>query len=99
MPSLVSKIGLCLAFLTCCVWYAQSHFYRDPGSVFFDKTRAYKEKYSLHRQEETVDLINQYASSTGSQGQRPGKAGDNPSLCVALMSVKRKNTQYLEVRS
>ncbi|KAG6011797.1 hypothetical protein E4U43_008125 [Claviceps pusilla] len=34
--------------------YARTHFYRDPGSRFFDQSRAYEQKYSQHRQTETT---------------------------------------------
>lgn len=95
MLSLVRKISACFAFIICYIWYARCHFYRDPGSAFFDKARAYEEKYTLHRKAQTRSLIDFYQSSRAQQGLE--NAGGNASLCVALTSVKRESTQYLEV--
>lgn len=93
MPSLVRKIAACLSLIACYIWYARSHFYRDPGSVFFDSARAYEEKYSHYRKTEARDFIELY----GSGEVKLEKAGDNATLCMGLSSVKREKTQYLEV--
>nr|RBQ93836.1 hypothetical protein FVER53263_20199 [Fusarium verticillioides] len=92
MLSLLVKATTCIALLLCLTWYGQTHFYRDPGSVFFDKARAYETRYSEHRKAEVEMLIDSYPDL-----KRPalGKARDeNKLLCVALSSVKRE-TQYL----
>lgn len=94
MLSLLVKATTCIALLLCLTWYGQTHFYRDPGSVFFDKARAYETRYSEHRKAEVEKLINSYPEL-----KKPalGKAQNgNKLLCVALSSVKRE-TQYLPV--
>jgi hypothetical protein len=94
MLSLLVKSATCIALLLCLTWYGQTHFYRDPGSVFFDKARAYETQYSEHREAEVEKLINSYP---GPKKPALGKARDgNKLLCVALSSVKRE-TQYLPV--
>ncbi|KAJ3461093.1 hypothetical protein MRS44_011960 [Fusarium solani] len=52
MPTLAFKAATCFAFLLCMVCFGRLHFYRDPGSVFFDKERAYETHYSAHRRVE-----------------------------------------------
>ncbi|KAL7766580.1 hypothetical protein ACKLNR_004496 [Fusarium oxysporum f. sp. zingiberi] len=92
MLSLLVKATTCIALLLCLTWYGQTHFYRDPGSVFFDKARAYETRYSEHRKAQVEKLINSYPEL-----KKPalGKARNgNKLLCVALSSVKRE-TQYL----
>lgn len=91
MNSLLKRLGACLALILCAVWYARSHTYRDPGSAFFDSTRAYDRRYSAYRLAETQNFIDSRAHQT------LGKAGQNATMCVALTSVKRERTQYLEV--
>ncbi|KAL5603057.1 hypothetical protein FOBRF1_010590 [Fusarium oxysporum] len=92
MLSLLVKATTCIALLLCLTWYGQTHFYRDPGSVFFDKARAYETRYSEHRKAQVEKLIDSYPEL-----KKPalGKARNgNKLLCVALSSVKRE-TQYL----
>jgi hypothetical protein len=94
MKLLLHKTAACLVFISCLVLYAKSHFYRDPGSAFFDVHRAYEKKYSRHRQDEVQDWVNR-TTLNSKLGQTKG--GARASLCLALSSVKRKQTQYLEV--
>ncbi|RBA08831.1 hypothetical protein FPRO05_07111 [Fusarium proliferatum] len=92
MLSLLMKATTCIALLLCLTWYGQTHFYRDPGSVFFDKARAYETRYSEHRKAEVEKLINSYPEL-----KKPalGQARDGSKLlCIALSSVKRE-THYL----
>lgn len=91
----VWKLVGCLFFVFCAFWYARSHFYRDPGSAFFDRTRAYEKQYSLHRSAQVQRFIEARAGAHGNVLE--AKAGSNPSLCVTLNSVKREHTQYLDV--
>ena len=94
---LLKKISLCLVFIASAVWYAQANFYRDPGSAFFDETRAYQEKYSVFRREQTQRFID--GLNTPHSGIRlQEKTDQNASLCVALSSVSRgADNDYLEV--
>lgn len=97
MRFLVTKLAASLVFVLCAVWYAQAHFYRDPGSAFFDERRAYEQRYSSHRKAEVERFI-QSRATLARVPDAPAKAGDNASLCVAFSSVKRQHVQYLEVR-
>jgi hypothetical protein len=96
MYSLLYKTTACVAFLLCLVWYGQSHFYRDPGSVFFDKTRAYEAGYSAIRIAEAEQTI----GSLSAEGSPYSKnvLSRNKTLCLALNSVARQ-TQYLPVNT
>jgi hypothetical protein len=95
MRSLVLKVFACFLWIGCALWYARSHFYRDPGSAFFDKARAYEQRYSQHRKTEVGRYIDSF-NGPDSQIVQPG--GDpNASLCVSLSSVRRERAQYLEV--
>jgi hypothetical protein len=95
MRSLIVKVTACLLFIACALWYARSHFYRDPGSAFFDKARAYEQRYSQHRKTEVQRYIDSF-DVPGSQIVQP-EAGSNATLCVSLSSVRRERAQYLEV--
>lgn len=94
--SIARPLLACFVFILCAIWYGKTHFYRDPGSVFFNKERAYEQRYSQHRKIEVKQFLDSYASSGISDTQ--WKAGTNASLCVAFSSVKRQHTQYVEVR-
>lgn len=89
------KLLLSFAFLSCATWYAKAHFYRDPGSAFFDPARAYEQQYSLTRKAEIQQFI-ESQSSTIIPNQHAESKG--ATLCVGISSVKRTKEQYLEVR-
>ena len=94
MASLLRKVAACLTLLGLAFWYAKTHFYRDPGSAFFDRTRAYEQKYSQFRKAEVQKFISSYPD--GNTWSAEDVTGTNPSLCVAFSSVKRQHEQYLE---
>lgn len=99
-PTLVVKAAACLGLLLCMAWFGRLHFYRDPGSVFFDKDRAYETHYSAHRRVEAQQFIDAYVNGTKSYVNGTSKFASNDpetnkTLCVALSSVKRQ-TQYLQ---
>lgn len=93
MQSLLRKIVACLAVIFLAIWYAKTHFYRDPGSAFFDRTRAYEQTYSRFRKTEVLHFIEE-----GTAQHLDGSAviSEHPSLCVAFSSVRRQHEQYLE---
>ncbi|KAF4971328.1 hypothetical protein FZEAL_9878 [Fusarium zealandicum] len=94
MSALAVKASSCLAFLLCMVCLGRLHFYRDPGSIFFDHKRAYETHYSLHRRAEAQEVISSYTNATNeSLAKSPGS---NKSLCIAISSVKRQ-TQYVQL--
>lgn len=90
MRSLLRRLALCLSCIALAIWYSHATFYRDPGSVFFDPKRAFEQKYSQYRKAEVQKFVD-----TGDG--IVGKAGKDASLCVALSSVRRQHSQYLEV--
>ncbi|KAL4727051.1 hypothetical protein ACLX1H_005951 [Fusarium chlamydosporum] len=94
MFSLLYKTTTCIAFLLFLTWYGQTHFYRDPGSVFFDKARAYQTTYSTIRRAEAEQTIG--SLSTGRSPETSDVPSRNKTLCVALNSVARQ-TQYLPI--
>ncbi|KAF4121895.1 integral membrane protein [Geosmithia morbida] len=94
ITSVIKKLAICLAIVLCAVWYASAHFYRDPGSAFFDSTRAFEYRYSAHRLSEIQPLMTD-DDATSHQGNFT-KAGVDPAICLVLTSVKRERTQYLE---
>jgi len=97
MRSLALKLSACCIFISCAYWYARSHFYRDPGSAFFDKSRAFDQRYSQYRKSEVASYIESFNGSASPDA--PLKAAADSSLCVALNSVRRDHAQYLEVRN
>ncbi|KID98656.1 integral membrane protein, partial [Metarhizium majus ARSEF 297] len=97
MWSVCRKLVASFALIYCAVWYAQTHFYRDPGSRFFDPSRAYEQKYSRHRRAEVQQFIEQYVYADAAQdAPTPGELGAGRSLCVTFTSVRRQRTQYVE---
>ncbi|KAK2803698.1 hypothetical protein FQN50_006916 [Emmonsiellopsis sp. PD_5] len=94
---------LVAAFLFIC--YGRTHFYRDPGSVFYDRSRAFERTYSLHREAEAKEYIRtlQAAEGVGSDGPTAAdlgaahvKAGVKPAICGIFSTVKREGEQYVE---
>lgn len=97
MISLLRKVGVCVLFILSLVWYGSTHFYRDPGSVFFDRTRAFEQRYSKHRKAESKTFIENFQSDAAAKyGAVGGRT--NATLCVTSSSVNRKGSSYLEVR-
>ncbi|KAL3466884.1 hypothetical protein BJX64DRAFT_249211 [Aspergillus heterothallicus] len=67
--------------------------YRDPTSFFFDADRAYERRYSLKRAGEA----NAFIASANTGGVRPPTRGpgEQPTLCVGIVSVRRRGDQYV----
>lgn len=70
--------------------YCKTHFFRDPGSAFFDESRAFTREYSAYREEQSIKFF-EGASDNAT------KAAKSPSLCAVFMSVKRTGKQPLDV--
>ncbi|KAB8227395.1 uncharacterized protein BDW43DRAFT_316871 [Aspergillus alliaceus] len=94
MPSLLLKLILCLFFISCTIWYGKTHFYRDPGSIFYDEAHAFEQRYSQHRRREVDAFIR--SQNTTSTLEPPLKSSPNPTLCLTYSSVRRQTTNYLE---
>ena len=92
------KLLLSLLFLTCAIWYAKTHFYRDPGSAFFDPSRAYEQRYSLTRKAEVQRFIESQSSTANNTPDSHAESSKGAALCVGISSVRRTEEQYLEVR-
>ncbi|OJD14587.1 hypothetical protein AJ78_05074 [Emergomyces pasteurianus Ep9510] len=90
----VRVILLTLFVLSLFIYYGKTHFYRDPGSIFYDPGRAFERTYSLHRESEAKEYIRTVAgrNETGSTF----KAGEKPVICGVFSTVKRKGVQYVE---
>ncbi|KAK5046183.1 hypothetical protein LTR84_008640 [Exophiala bonariae] len=88
LRALLSYVLLVSGFLL----YGQATFYRDPGSLFFDESRAFERQYSSYREREVRDYINDLDSTISTKSLR---AGLNPSVCASFLSVKRNGEQPL----
>jgi hypothetical protein len=83
--------------------YAASHFYRDPGSLFYDPSRAFEQSYSLHRETEALSFRNEafFSYSTNrTDSTAIWKAGKSPTICATVVTVARnahKKSHPLEV--
>jgi hypothetical protein len=84
--------------------YGTLHFYRDPGSVFFDPKRELEQHYSLRREIQSIAFKN--AAYLRLKTQRANsldpvwKTGPNATICGIFMTVKRdtgKNKNPIEV--
>jgi hypothetical protein len=95
MPSIISTLLICPAFIFWTAWYGKTHLYRDLGSIFYGEKHAFEQKYSQHRRQEVDAFIR--SQSPADPNDTRIRAGPKPKLCVAYSSVRRKNTQYLEV--
>jgi len=93
------KLLLSLLFLGYATWYAKTHFYRDPGSAFFDPERAYEQRYSLTRRAEVQQFIESRSSTNDTPDRHAESSSKGATLCVGISSVKRTKEQYLEVRT
>lgn len=73
--------------------YCRLAFYRDPTSVFFDPSMAYRRQYSFVRERQATRFIDSAATS-------PFLRSDNnslPSLCVGIATVARDGERYFKV--
>ncbi|KEQ68078.1 hypothetical protein M436DRAFT_77137 [Aureobasidium namibiae CBS 147.97] len=70
--------------------YCKTHFYRDPGSAFFDEERAFTRQYSAYREEQSTTFFEEASANAT-------KASESPSLCAVFMSIKRTEKQPLDL--
>ncbi|KAK2731782.1 hypothetical protein FQN57_003171 [Myotisia sp. PD_48] len=73
--------------------YCRFRFWRDPHSAFFDDRHVYDLKYSSSRESEAQRFLSLYNSSSDSPN--PVRAGNNPTICIAFVTVKRNSADYL----
>jgi hypothetical protein len=71
--------------------YGSLYFYRDPGSVFFDQSRAFERRYSAYREAEAIAFKEEAIGSLANdpEGLRSWKAGEGPSICGAFITIAR----------
>lgn len=93
MPPALRMIALTVFALLLIIYYGKTHFYRDPGSVFFDTNHAFERGYSQHREIESQEYIRNVSELSSANIV----SGDKPTVCAAFSSVKRESTQYIEV--
>ncbi|KAI9687399.1 MAG: hypothetical protein M1820_010468 [Bogoriella megaspora] len=86
--------------------YGHTHFYRDPGSIFFNRDYAFERQYSNYRQRQAREFLKRYTSE--SNGTIPqfkddhtghlsaSKAKANATICVNFVTVRRKGTQLVD---
>lgn len=105
-PGVPALLLFLLLFSLACL-YGSTSFYRDPGSVFFDPSRAYERSYSLRRESEATQFrhaFEQQLQGTSNKADVASihnvtKVGHNPKLCVAFVTVARDIAeQYIHVR-
>ena len=92
-------VGFLFTF-TLFLLYAKTHFYRDPGSVFYDQTRAYERRYSATRLQELEQARLAYGYGSSAATHTAFKpVEDSPELCISLTTSKRAglDRQYVEV--
>lgn len=94
-------IVLLSAVFLACVLYGKFNFYRDPGSIFYDESRAFERRYSAVREGQAVEYIRKMEKMYP-EHYTPGKPPNSPynsTICVAFMSTLRPGVDpYLDVR-
>jgi hypothetical protein len=72
--------------------YCAKNFYRDPGSFFYKPDLAFERRYSGWRHGESVRWLDQNAHYNFAFVH----AAPKPSVCAALVTVKRSGEQYVD---
>lgn len=101
---LVSYLVIYLFAILYCRW----HFYRDPGSFFFDPEKGYRPLYSLERVEQARSFIRLASNGPipapvphlgdSDDGHDDAEAADvERTLCIGMATVKRPFRQYVDV--
>jgi len=85
-------------------FYGILHFYRDPGSIFFDPSRAVEQHYSLIREKEAFAFRDAIYFAIRNRNavikQLFWNVGHSPTICGVFITVKRdtgKSKNPLEV--
>lgn len=94
-PSLLLRTCICvLLCLLVVVLGLRSICDRDPGSIFFKPATAYQRRYSLVRQDQAENYVNQ-ASANDITVPDTSDFVQEKQLCVGIPSVGREGTRYL----
>ncbi|KAL2069200.1 hypothetical protein VTL71DRAFT_15538 [Oculimacula yallundae] len=103
IPNFLKATLLSGTIFSLALLYGWTHFYRDPGSIFFDQSRAFESKYSLHREREAIAYWNNITASLQDiENERASgeffKAGADPTICVTFLTIARKtDKQYIDL--
>lgn len=71
-------------------------FWRDPHSVFFNSDYVYDPLYSLARKSDADRIVSAANSTVLGNMPEPIKAGKDPIICAAFVTVTRDKIQYLD---
>lgn len=100
------QLFITVAVLALYWFYGQTHFYRDPGSVFFDSEHAYERRYSLLREAEATELLAKLSSGDQKalDGVRVPASKDGAKrdveMCIGMGTARRDvEKQYVDVGS
>lgn len=83
-----------LPFYSALILYCKYNFYRDPGSVFFDATRAFIREYTEFREQQAENFIRHVEHNLTTLT----KSGPKPDVCATFVTVKRADVDYITVR-
>ncbi|OJJ77058.1 hypothetical protein ASPBRDRAFT_140550 [Aspergillus brasiliensis CBS 101740] len=75
-------------------YYLRISLWRDPHSAFFQDRHVYELDYSLHREREAWHFISQHNSGISPPDYLKGRS--TPSVCVAMVTVRRDSDHYFE---
>ncbi|KAI3064685.1 CAZyme family GT109 [Aspergillus niger] len=75
-------------------YYCRVTLWRDPHSAYFQDRHVYELDYSLHREREAWHFISQHNS--GIDPPDYVKSGSTPSVCIAMVTVRRDSDHYFE---
>jgi len=92
VPGAVKASFLTSILLGLYLFFGARTFYRDPGSIFYNRHRAFERSYSLHRQTEATAFRNQafFSLSTNQTDAIPiWKAGVSPKICAVIVTAAR----------
>ena len=81
--------AFCVLYLLA-VGYYRLTSYRDPTSYFFDPSRAYDKRYSAHRIQEAKTFL-----TRASDLPSPKSPSPQPTVCVGIVTVRRRREQYV----
>ncbi|KAI5267429.1 hypothetical protein E4T47_08044 [Aureobasidium subglaciale] len=87
-PALYVFLTASLFWMTA-FWYCSAHFFRDPGSAFYDGSRAFNRLYSSVREGQATRFLESPVALT--------KASRSASLCASFQSVRREGQQSLDL--
>lgn len=97
LPSHTAGVGkaaaLTLVFTSLFWVYGTRNFYRDPGSIFFDITKAFERSYSRYREAEALSFRDEALLSLSkdhSDARASRRIGSPPSICAIIVSFGRE---------